>query len=1117
MEDIVRLKLIEPHESNAIYRDVYQSYKEVYNNSMAKGKGNLTPKFMGGNPIQLDSGNMNSLFKINGSELSYNDYFVSTKANGLRFMLLIGNKAIDKSRNIYLIDSRMNFWTINQDGSGDLPPIPLTLNVDKCLIDGELLFWGQVSTRIVKNEIKEYIISKTRNHKPLIAFLAFDILYGPINPDYVKSKQAIITSHERHYELGGSGAMVGPKALGRWPFSRRRHVLEEIFLNVDSPLWEYLHKQSEYVLNKIVYGRQGDKIIVKNQTHFNFTIFVSPFVKMNELFDKYSTDEIYPVMRKVLHSSIKEQYFYIKIENMSKYMLTLPPTPDRTVHNMGKGYSTDGIILNPANESYIMGPWTFCNNKQYKWKPVNQLTIDFEIGEEIGQPYEDDEGIHYFYSGMVKQSKKIVKFEYKIDSITYLAAIEAKTPLVKKTIVECLYSGSKQNDANSNYLIFNIDQIRYDKSEPNALLTAVSVLNASNMSNELDFLKNKKDANVSVLDLVVLLKNSKTLTPEQKENVLISFGKDKLLKCYISRYPQLLFEKHESEILNLIKQKQQNESYELELRLDFGSRYNYANCLTNKLLGSEYTPVPIVKVFDKNNKESTSTRSVYVLLGDVNNLTNYNMDSLILEETIEKKQIKTMKIHDDIYNYMFSMVLSEEINSDKEIKHGSKNAGNSEYQNRYTITNLSDFWRVDIIEYGNSKDIIQAQKNWEQKPNTRVEIEYAPASYIEDILKWENPEALKLIFNEISKNTNIDMNINDIVDKKEILLDKLAKYKRRLNNTNPQIVLKELAKVLITLFNTLDMDLGNASDYTEKEKKRAQREQEQEQEVVEQVDEIGELFEKTTVKMDIKPGTKPDTKEGLFSRLRAFHNSIKEELIEEVASRCDKPISLLDISVGKGGDLFKWNKVNKSGYPDIDTVYGIDPDENSIKEANKRLAEAIKLGKIKSSRNYKFEQLAIGDSTTIIQGKYDIVSCQFTLHYFFKNFDILRRVLEKISNSLKPGGYFIGTTMVKENVKKLIMENKFPNEIELEQIDDKSYRMKFNDPDVYSSKLPEYYVNFDEFTKECERYGLKKIVVKKFSEIYKNYKKTLKNKSNVLRPYEQAVSELNVSFIFMKK
>ena len=316
--DTIRLIKIEPHQSNIMYRDAEQSYREVYNFSMAKGKGTLEPKSLFGNPIQLYPGNMSSLFKTTekttGDKLSYAEYLVSTKANGLRFMLLIGNKTVEGSRNIYLVDDRLNFWYIP-----GLPAIPKHLNVDKCLIDGELLFWGSVKTRIVNKDIKEYIISKT-TVKPLIGFLAFDILYGPINPDYIREKESEITSHPVTFQLGNSGAMLGPKATGRWPTGRRRHVLEEMFLNIDSPLWNFLHKQTDMsTLNKVEYGIQGKQTIVKNQSSFNFMVFVSPFIKMDELLEKHPKDT-YKVMIDILHNDIRSQYFYITYDHKKVMM-----------------------------------------------------------------------------------------------------------------------------------------------------------------------------------------------------------------------------------------------------------------------------------------------------------------------------------------------------------------------------------------------------------------------------------------------------------------------------------------------------------------------------------------------------------------------------------------------------------------------------------------------------------------------------------------------------------------------------------------------------------------------------------------------------------------------------
>jgi hypothetical protein len=829
MEDTVSLILIEPHESNALYRDAFQSYKEVYNFSMAKGKGNLDPKFLGGNPIQLDSNNMNSLFSNANSKISFNDYFVSTKANGLRFMLLIGNKNINGTRNIYLIDSRMNFWYIRQvsksagktdNVSGSLPPIPVDLNVDKCLIDGELLFWGFIKTRVVNKQIKEYEISKIGNNKPLIAFLAFDILYGPINPDYVRSEEEV--SHLTVFQLGNSGAMVGPKATGRWPTSRRRHVLEQMFLNQDSPLWNYLHVQSPYTLNTVTTSRKGNTMSIIEGARYNFTIFVSPFVKMKELFDHVLTHEntkrfsndIYDKMKQLFTNSLENQYYIISNEDhVSRIKIQLPSTPLKFASEKGKGLSTDGLIFTPSFDSYLVGSWTFCGNKQYKWKPANELTIDFEVGNQIDSDSEE----FYYYNGLVRRGKT-VNLEYSIDNINYKSVIESDVELTKTSIIECIFS---KKDPESESLIFSTVQERYDKTDPNSFLTAISVLNAGNIRHELDFLKKIYGQNPSVLDLAIFVKNNNKLNSEQKFNVLESLSKDKLIKCCIKKNPLLLFGSETNKIRKMIAQKQNNPTYELELRIDFKNpNYNYSNCLISRFIDTEYIPVPVVKIYDESNKQS-SLRSVYALLGE-----EPNENSLLFEETIDKLQISSVKIADYVYNYDFGIILSNEIKKEGiEIKHNSKGAGNTEYQNRYSITNISKFWRIDIIEYGNSKDLKQAKQMWEQKPKTRIEIEYAPASYTEDLLKWENEGVLdsvlkhlgfpgivgdtsKLPFISEHGKTRLS-SIPESEMTRDTLLAKLENYKMILNNTDPEEVLKDLGNVLIKIFNLLDMDVGN--------------------------------------------------------------------------------------------------------------------------------------------------------------------------------------------------------------------------------------------------------------------------------------------------------------------
>ena len=1086
MEDNVSLIFIEPHESNSLYTDAFQSYKEVYNFSMAKGKGTLEPKFLGGNPIQMDPNNMNSLFSVDkDSKISFNDYFISTKANGLRFMLLIGNKNPTKgTRNIYLVDSKMNFWYIRQMGkkgitdnvTGMLPPIPVDLNVDKCLIDGELLFWGLVKTRIVNKQIREYEISKIGNNKPMIVFLAFDILYGPINPEYVGSDGNEI-SHLTTFQLGNSGAMVGPKATGRWPTTRRRHVLEQMFLNQDSPLWDYLHIQSPYTLNTIGFSKKGNSISTIEGTRYNFTILVSPFVKMKDLFEKIPSNEIYDTMKLLFIKELENQYFIIdKEDRLSKIKLRFPATPLKFSAEKGKGMSTDGLIFTPTFDSYLVGAWTFCGNKQYKWKPVNELTVDFEIGDAVNLESEEA----YFYKGLVKKGKPKV-LEYVLDNVNYEAVIKSNIEFTKSSIVECIFS---KIIPNSTIMIFEAIHERYDKTEANSYLTALSVLNAGNIRKELDFLKPFYGPRPSVLDLAFFIKGnggSDSLKMEQKIKVLEAFGKDKLIKCCIMKNQLLIFGNEKQNISEMISKKQKNNNYELELRIDFKNpNYNYANCLINRFIDSEYIPVPIVKIYGETNKKS-SIRSVYALLGE-------NEESLILEETIDKIPIDLIKISDNVYNYDFSIVLSEEIKMEGvEIKHGTEDAGNTEYQNRYSITNISKFWRVDIIEYGNAKSLKQAKSMWEQKPKTRVEIEYAPASYSEDLLKWENENILdaslkQLGFSKLSENITRD-----------ILLDKLNNYKTFLNNNDPHDILKDLGNVLIKIFTILDMDVGN--NYGE--------------ESIAKESIAKESIAKESIK--VEKTEQPDIEESIFSRMRKFHNFIKAELIGEVAEQFKAPVSLLDISVGKGGDLQKWENA------DIEIVYGIDPDAESIQEANKRFEEAVKNGRVKNSRKYTFEKKAISNPNTIINKKFDIVSCQFTLHYFFVDTHTLESVVEKISGALKQGGYFIGTTLVDTKVKELIRNNEFKNIVEIKQIDEDSYKMKLLDTaQIYNKDLTEYYVNIEKFKEICNNYDLEFKEAKSFTDMYKIYKKNPKNKKNLLKDYEFAVSSLNTTFIFQK-
>ena len=255
-------------------------------------------------------------------------------------------------------------------------------------------------------------------------------------------------------------------------------------------------------------------------------------------------------------------------------------------------------------------------------------------------------------------------------------------------------------------------------------------------------------------------------------------------------------------------------------------------------------------------------------------------------------------------------------------------------------------------------------------------------------------------------------------------------------------------------------------------------------------------------------------------KLRNFHNFIKKNLITAVSKRND---TLIDYSVGRGGDLHKWDKNNLS------FVYGIDysPDNiHNVKSGtcarylneykkNKKLPKAIfSVGDTSKSMidgtcfdNDKDKQTfkaIIGqgpkDKEILGQGVYDVYgvakngfnigSSQFSLHYYFESNISLHNFLKNISDTIKVDGHFIGTcfdgttvfnklkdknietgfTIMHQNKKmfeivKMYTQTGFPD-------DHTSIGYPIN---VYQESIDnyhrEYLVNFDYFVQLMDDYG----------------------------------------------
>ena len=220
--------------------------------------------------------------------------------------------------------------------------------------------------------------------------------------------------------------------------------------------------------------------------------------------------------------------------------------------------------------------------------------------------------------------------------------------------------------------------------------------------------------------------------------------------------------------------------------------------------------------------------------------------------------------------------------------------------------------------------------------------------------------------------------------------------------------------------------------------------------------------------------------------LRNFHNKIKSKLLHN-ACKLVKDKELLDVGVGRGGDIFKWEKC---GFHNVDAY---DPSESSIDEAKRRYTP------LENDKNYNF---FVAESVNDIPYKlYDIISCQFAIHYLFKTEKTFRTFLKSISNRLKLGGVFIGTCMNGDRVCRLLGEN---NSYENEAFHIKKENRYNNDyGDVIYVYLygtlyfgektvsKEYLIYDTSFVDVCREYGLKLDFKTSFEEYYEhmpNYK-----------------------------
>ena len=182
--------------------------------------------------------------------------------------------------------------------------------------------------------------------------------------------------------------------------------------------------------------------------------------------------------------------------------------------------------------------------------------------------------------------------------------------------------------------------------------------------------------------------------------------------------------------------------------------------------------------------------------------------------------------------------------------------------------------------------------------------------------------------------------------------------------------------------------------------------------------------------------------------------------------------------------------------------------ETSVKQCEDRYND-LKSNRRYNDRTQLFTAEFIASDCTRVQleKKYkkpnidiDLVSIQFSFHYCFESLSQTNCMIRNVSQRLRTGGMFIGTTPDSQEIIKRLRQsgtNSFGNSIYSIKFDDKFLDPNYKIP-IFGAKYdfhlegvvdcPEFLVYFPVFEEICLKYGLKLVYRKSFGQLFEENK-----------------------------
>tara|TARA_X000001036_G_scaffold150423_1_gene142845 strand:- start:14631 stop:16553 length:1923 start_codon:yes stop_codon:yes gene_type:complete len=583
---------------------VQQQFQKLVTKFLSKNENYDMSKFIGGLPITLEKKDVSQLMTNGKSK-----YTVTQKVDGTRVLMYIGpdsETASIKQRTVCFVDRNMKIYTVRNDTRDILPYV----NSREMLIDGEIVFFDQegyshkeLESRYVKG----------------VSFMAFDILFGPENIDVSTDDTKI---------MGQEFSMMVPEdgKLKTFP-------------------WTYINRYD--ILHKLIIPSKFNKsepVLIeafKSVNWFNIELkpiyFLESLKSHRVLYNESRTG----YLQTLLSSNRKDFYNFL----MSKYKKQINTFIKRTI-------KLDGLIFTASDTLYTIGTWNKALNTQYKWKPVNEQTVDLLVRK-------------------VNETKAAV-------FVSKGGNIEPYQMNYKQVIVDTPVS-IKDNDVaeftidNSGVFVFK--ELRKDKKIPNALKTVLNVINS---------FKNP----VNINDLYYFLNLSENSTKSEIKKVLEYSNKAKLLQC-VANYKtiNLLQPKEVVAINDMIKNVNLNNEIEVELR--FGvikQRFN------PKILKQAFLDILRKVETYKFTKSVDDFIDIYAENVRTRYIFSKDFGKYILLESIVKNRISNVDISmQEVINFDVRVAMSSEV---KVKKYNTE--GDTFRKYRVSYTEPSELFRIDF-------------------------------------------------------------------------------------------------------------------------------------------------------------------------------------------------------------------------------------------------------------------------------------------------------------------------------------------------------------------------------------------------------------------------------------